>query len=230
MAELDGPRITRRLESLEQRLAKLERFGNVITSTQTVQTFDANGKVITKLGKQSDSLYGLVINNSSGIEQVRLGEVAAGRYDLAIRPSTLSGVTQLIRASNFATVNTQIGSATGIASTAFVTGTAVSVKVNIGPAGRAVVMLGAEIDCGPGEGGYVSFKTTGAVTTLADDSRSAHFVNGSTHGLAVDTASVARIHLLSALSTGDTTFTLQQRSTSGGTVFFRQRALTVWPS
>ena len=64
----------RRIEQIEYRLQRIERFGNVLTSTQTLTTFGATGNAATKLGLQSDGKYALAVFNSSQHEIIRVGQ------------------------------------------------------------------------------------------------------------------------------------------------------------
>jgi hypothetical protein len=167
MAELDGPRVTRRLESIEERLRRLERSATVISSTQTLVTFDDAGKPITKLGKTSDSLYDLDVFDNSGNRRVRVGELTStGRYGLEVystgntvemRAGRLASSTgyglevrrsdgAMVKMANYLTpaaANVDTAQSLSTAGTSWrdLATSGPSVSVTIGPAKRALVWI-----------------------------------------------------------------------------------------
>ena len=92
--------ILSRIAGLERRLVALERSPQLTQSSikdGALTIFDASEQPIVVLGRQADGRYGLRVNNASGSEVLRLGEVAAATYGLDAKdPATGNLVQRLV--------------------------------------------------------------------------------------------------------------------------------------
>lgn len=223
---------TRRLESLEQRLAKLERFGNVITSTQTLTTFTDAGQVGTKLGKVSSTgrialeIWGTTA--STNVVQLRAGKLASHPgYGVEVRSST-GGYVKL---ENF--VSPQAAQSTAVINvntTAYSTASGgPAVTCNIGQSKRALVTLtGLLQSLAANQAGFMSFSVTGASTRAATDVTAIALASG---GSDAEGVQMGGTFLVSGFaSTGSHTFTARYRVfTLGTTMQFARRTIVVQP-
>jgi hypothetical protein len=213
------------VEQQGRRLAQLERFSDVITSTQTVTTFDDNGKVAVKLGRVSSTgRYGVEVYDSSGNTKARFGKLADGTFGVEVSTggATLVHLERIAFGSGFDEVSNQQKTSSTSATVLATTGP--TVTVTVGNSGRAVVSAGA----------YIQSDETNQ-TAFAD-----LFVDGTgyrTIGQVANNAGAGAIGAncfsqfeVSGLSSGPHTFTLKYgQSLAGATAEFAARSLLVQP-
>lgn len=200
-----------------------------------VTVYDNAGNAIVILGVAPDGRVGLVINDTSGNPQVRLGQLAAGGYGLeAISPvdGTLTPLSSYIFGPQTASVATDESLTSASYSDLATVGP--QVTVNVPSTGRVLVLWGCEArfddnTSNGAMGAYVSVALSGANTLAPSDSWRCGFYqqqlnttsnNIEWHG--------AQIHVFSGLTPGNTTFTMKYRNFDGTkTARFISRTIAV---
>lgn len=216
------------LAKLNERVNNLEsgnRVGFTAVDSGSFVVKDASGNTIVEVGKASDGLFGLTINNQGGDPQIRAGELVSGGHGLEVVNANgklvkLSTLAFGIRSEN---VNNFEGT-TSIAFTNLATIGPIVNNVEIGSSGRCLVIVSARMATN-NDGGSMSFDISGATTQAASGTRKLELesITAQANG------SMSRVFLVVDLNAGLHTFTAKYASISGGTANFADRNLTILP-
>jgi len=192
--------------------------GNISITDGSLDVTDSNGQKQVEAGLLDDGTYGLAAVNPEG-DFVKLSALAFGPRGVLV--STSGSTTNL----NYVDID----------------GLGPSVEVEIGPTGRVIVAVGAEIISRTANGftlntggGYMSFAYTGPSSGSAIDARA--YSNVLRYDLVSGTSDVSydsevggtRMSILDNLTPGTYTFTAKYKS-AGGTAEFDERTIIVFP-
>jgi hypothetical protein len=240
------------LRDLDRRLATLERSPQLTSASikdGALTIYNAAGLPVLVLGKQSTGRYGLSAFNAAGqrtlelgelassrnglevpdpttgVAQIRVGQLAAGGYGLEAisggQPVTLDKLAFGIQAARIDTSETHVAGG-GFADLPTV---GPSVTVNVGAAGRLLVQVTCGISGGSGGQGKAGFDISGA-TTVAPSANSAVIVGGAV-GVA-EVGQVGATYLVTGLNPGSHTIKMMYAST-GTTMTYFARTIAVQP-
>lgn len=242
------------LRDLDRRLVALERSPQLTSASikdGALTIYNAAGLPVLVLGKQSTGRYGLSAFNAAGQRTLELGELASSRNGLEV-PDPTSGVAQVrvgqLAAGGYGLEAVSGGATVTLDTLAFRAAAAVvntdqtttstsytdlatagpAAAVTIGSSGRAIVILTARTQTGSagGEGGYMGFAISGATTAAPADDQSMLVASP---GAMADAVRASAAFLVTGLTAGSNTFTAKYRSISGSLISFKSRNLIVLP-
>lgn len=217
--------------------------GGIVSLTEgRVEVKNADGRVIMEIGKRSDGLYGMLVNDDNGVPQVLAGELTDGDYGLA----AVNAVGQLVKLSTLAfgivaDEVTTIENCTSLTFDDLATPGPICDGVVIGDTGRCLVICGALLQEGstlPAKrGGSMSFEVSGATTvaaTFENGLRLKHSDDGVQNGAGTISSNnfninVSNTTLLTGLNPGIHRFIAKYECGNGNVVTFGFRQLVVIP-
>lgn len=250
--EITDPDLLKIIKDLQDRVSKLERTPQLLNSSVDARGIDVFGGGEIRIHDGS-----IKIMDANDVVRVQLGHLADGSYDMAaFNPNynalgVLTSTTQVDLGTLAFGMAGQFNTHTGTTSSPNsytdldnVTGPGddnygPEVTVNIGNAGRAVVMIAAQMQSTPtgntGAKCAMSFAVSGATTSAPTDERGLIFYQQISNvsdpidfNNYIDRASYA--HVMTGLNAGLNTFTAKYSSGGSGTqASFQDRTIIVMP-